>query len=280
MKIALVRGSLPGVAEEIRTDALVLRRRAFGDSDWIAVLLTQACGKVSGIARGARRSRRRFAGPVLEPFQQVTVRMTQRPASELMFLHECRLLRDHQHLASDPQVYGWACYANELTERMTADHDPCPDVYRLLVETLEAFSDAPSVEPHAHHFVLRLLEHAGWTPDFDRCGLCGAPAGAATRPILDERGSGVICARHEAERVGLDPADPRFKPSRRVIEEPLLAYLRAARSRPVAGAPAEIAALATRLLDRLLDLHLTRPLKSRAFLTHVEALGAGGRSPR
>ena len=260
------------MTKEVRTDAIVLRRRPFGDSDWIVVMLTNACGKVSGIARGARRSRRRFAGPVLDPFQQVAVRMTQRPTSELVFLHECNLIRDHQRIASDPLAYAWACYASELTERMTADHDPCPDVYRLLVVTLERFSDSAVVEPSAHHFILGLLEHAGWAPDFDRCGLCGAPADADSKPVLDERGSGVICVRHEAEKAGLSPDDPRFRPSRRIIDEPLLAYLRAARGQPVARAPAEVVALATRLLDRLLDLHLPGPLKSRSFLHHARSL--------
>ncbi len=258
--------------EEIRSNALVLRKRAFAESDLIVVLLTERAGKVSAIARGARRSRRRFAGPVLDPFQEVSVRMTRRPNAELLFLHECRLLRSHHGVAADPDCYAWANYLAELCERMVPEHDPCTDLYALLLSTLAALSSQAPAEATAHHFILGLLDRSGWNPNFDRCGLCGADGDSDISPILDERGSGIICARHEAERLGRDPNDPRFRPSRRVIEAALLEYLRAARRQAVVtGADPRITDLASALLDRLIDLHLTRPLKSRAFLAHLRA---------
>jgi DNA repair protein RecO (recombination protein O) len=256
--------------EDISSAAFVLRTRAYGESDLIAVLLTRDYGKVSGIARGARRSRRRFAGPALQPFQEVELRFARRPHSELAFLHECRILSSHHHIAADLARFAWASYVCELTERMTAERDPCTELYALFRATVEAFAAGAVAEPTAHHFILGLLDHAGWGPDFERCGICSREMSAALNPILDARGSGVICARHEAERAGQDPDDPGYRPSRRIITQPLLDYVRAARSAAAAGAP-EVASDATALLDRLVDLHLGRPLQSRRFLADVRA---------
>jgi DNA repair protein RecO (recombination protein O) len=258
--------------EDLSTEGFVLRTRAFGESDVIAVLLTRNHGKVSGIARGARRSRKRFAGPALEPFSELMVRFARRPHSDLAFLHECRILRSHHRIADELASFAWGSYVCELTERMTPERDPAPDVYALFRTTVEALGAGTDAEASAHHFILGLLDCAGWGPDFERCGVCAQAIEGALRPILDVRGSGVICARHEAERSGRDPDDPEFRPSRRVITQPLLEYVRAARCAPSpAHGDARVRADATALLDRLIDLHLGKPLNSRRFLAEIRA---------
>jgi len=255
-------------ADEIITSAFVLRSRNFGESDRILVLLTEEAGKISAIAKGARRSVRRFAGGALEPFQEIQVRLDRKPQFSLAFLHESRVLASNPALASNLDAFAWASYLTELTEVMTADRDPCRDLYELYREVISRLG-RDLIEPLAHHFVLGLLERSGWAPDFGICGICGEPVTEGSRPILDSRGSGVICARHEAEAAGLDPADERFRPSRRVIDPPLMAYVRGATlSVPDVAEPA-VGRLATALLDRLVDLHLTKPLRSRAFLKTV-----------
>jgi len=261
--------------EDISSPAFVLRTRAYGESDLIAVLLTRDYGKVSGIARGARRSRRRFAGPALQPFQEVELRFARRPHSELAFLHECRILTSHDRIAGDLRSFAWGSYVCELTERMTPERDPCADLYALFRTTVEALAAGGPTEPVAHHFILGLLDHAGWGPDFDRCGVCTRAVDGSLQPILDARGSGVICARHEAERAGHDPDDPGYRPSRRVITQPLLDYVRAARHDAAATGAPEVSSDATAQLDRLIDLHLGRPLQSRRFLADVRSGSAG-----
>ena len=257
--------------EDLSTDAFVLRTRAYGESDVIAVMLTRDHGKVAGIARGARRSRKRFAGPALEPFQELSLRFARRPYAELAFFHECRILVSHHRIADELMCFAWASYVSELTERMTPERDPCPDLYELFRRTVEKLALGIDAEPTAHHFILGLLDRAGWGPDFSRCGTCGADIDGGRQPILDPRGSGVICARHEAESSGQDPSDPSYRPSRRVLTQALLDYVRAAREDVPKIDALAVQTDATKLLDRLVDLHLARPLKSRRFLAEIRA---------
>lgn len=256
------------MTEEITTRAFVLRSRNYAESDRILVLLSEDLGKVSAIAKGARRSVKRFAGGALEPFQELMVRLDRKPQFSLAFLHESRVLGSNQRLVADLDAFAWASYLTELTEVMTADRDPCRDLYALYRDVVGRLGSEPA-EPLAHHFVLGLLERSGWAPDFGVCGLCSEPVTDESRPILDARGSGVVCARHEAEAAGLDPDDPNFRPSRRVIDPALMAYVREATLDVPAPPDPAVGRLATALLERLVDLHLGKPLRSRAFLKTI-----------
>ena len=257
--------------ESLSTEGFVLRTRAFGESDIIAVLFTRDYGKLSGIARGARRSKRRFAGPVLEPFQEIGLRFARRPHSELAFLHECSIVQSHHHIADELMSFAWASYVCELTERMVAERDPSPELYVLFRSTIETLGAGVDAESAAHHFILGLLDVAGWGPDFTRCGICDEEVTGASRPILDARGSGIVCSRHEAERLGMNHEDPSYRPTRRIITEPLLAYVRAASTAVAPDYDPRLREDATLLLDRLIDLHLSKPLKSRRFLAEIRS---------
>lgn len=255
--------------DELRSPAFLLRARPYAESDVIAVFLTADHGKISGIARGARRSRRRFGGAALQPFHELEIRYKRRPHSELVFLQESRVLTDFESLAAEVGTFAWASYLTELTEVVLPAADPCPDVYELYRATLGRLADNEPCTPTSHHFALRLLEHAGWCPDFDRCAVCSAPLGSEIRPIVDPRGGGVICARHDLERHGVDADDPAHRPSRRIIDPELLDHVRASRSAPHPEcAPATLMA-ATALLDRLIELHVPRTLRARRVLAEL-----------
>ena len=78
--------------EETVTPAVVVRTRAFGESDKIVTFLTRDLGKIAGIAKGARRSKRRFVN-VLEPFTHVDVTLRV-PRSQVRFLRSARIVED------------------------------------------------------------------------------------------------------------------------------------------------------------------------------------------
>ena len=259
--------------EELRSSAFPLRTRSYSESDVIAVLLTRDHGKLSGIARGARRSKRRFAGPALEPFHEIEVRYKRRPHSELVFLDEGRLVASFDAITARVEAFAWGSYVTELAEVVVPADEPCPGVYDLYAATLAALASGEEVEPVAQHFVLKVLEHAGWCPDFERCGICGASLASGVQPIIDPRGGGVICGRHDAERRGGDPDDATYRPSRRVIDDELLGYVRAARSAPRPDAESATLQAATALLDRLIALHVPRPLRARRVLGELTQSG-------
>ena len=82
----------------LTTPAIVLRSWSFGESDKIVSFLTESHGKLTGIAKGAKRSRKRFANS-LEPFSLVNLRFLDRAAG-LVFIQGCELVQVFKSLTA------------------------------------------------------------------------------------------------------------------------------------------------------------------------------------
>ena len=74
----------------IATPAVLLRRVDYGDFDVILTLFTEAAGKISVIAKHAKKSKKRFAG-VLELFTVLKVTCQTGRRTGLLILQEAHL---------------------------------------------------------------------------------------------------------------------------------------------------------------------------------------------
>ena len=98
------------------TDALILRTYKLGEADRIVVFLTRERGKRRGVAKNARRSRRRFGG-ALEPMTYGRVGYFEREGRELVALNYVETTRSPLS-ALDGEVLGYVSYFAELTRRV------------------------------------------------------------------------------------------------------------------------------------------------------------------
>lgn len=160
---------------ELSTPALVLRTRPYGESDRIATFITEEHGKVAGIAKGAKNSRRRFAG-TLEPFVRVRVVFRQRAAAELAFLVRCELLGVWRAYTRDLDRFAAGSYVLELTDRMVLGREAGREVYTLVHDALTLLDGGAPVDPVLRAFELHLLAATGYAPALDRCRSCGKVA--------------------------------------------------------------------------------------------------------
>src|SRR5688572_20068660 len=85
--------------ERLRTAALLLRRVVVRESDLMVELFTEHAGSWSAIARGARKSARRF--PALEPLHELAVTLDLSPGREIATLVEATIARPRLTLAAD-----------------------------------------------------------------------------------------------------------------------------------------------------------------------------------
>lgn len=239
---------------ESRTSlAIVLRWRAYGESDKIATLLTEDFGKLTGIAKGAKNSRRRFANS-LEPLARVRVYFRQKPAANLAFLESCEL-RSSTGALSEPSRFAYASYLAELSDQLTLEDDPVRGLYALLDEALGELERGPATTAFLRGFELQLLTRAGFEPQLDACTRCGRAWRGDESAHLSLHHGTVVCAgcRSNADAgVVVDPA--------------LLAHLAELKTLSLAAcrdrAFGALARDAGQVTGRLLALHLARPLRS------------------
>jgi DNA repair protein RecO (recombination protein O) len=181
-----------GVPREISTAALVLRTRPYGESDRLVTLLTEEHGKLTGIAKGAKNSRRRFAG-TLEPFLQVRATFQHRPNGDLVFLHRCELIRALRRFTQDLDRYVAGSYVLDLADRMVLGRESGADVYGLVRDTLVFLDGHGRSDTLLHVYELHLLAASGWAPELARCPSCGRDlAGLPTVYLVADRG-GFLC---------------------------------------------------------------------------------------
>jgi DNA repair protein RecO (recombination protein O) len=184
---------VPGpVPRELATPAFVLRTRPYGESDRIVTLMTEQHGKLTGIAKGAKNSRRRFGG-TLEPFVRILAVFQQRPTSDLVFLLRCELLGVWRAFTRDLDRFAAGSYVLELTDRMILGREPGREVYRLLYDALALLDGGAATDPVLRAFELHLLAATGYAPALDRCRACGVAAGEAGVLYLTVERGGFVC---------------------------------------------------------------------------------------
>lgn len=233
--------------------AIVLRWRAYGESDKIATLLSEDFGKLTGIAKGARKSRRRFANS-LEPLARVRVHFRQRPGAGLAFLESCDLLVSSEPF-SDPARFAYGSYLAELVDRLTMEDEPIRGLYDLLAEALSELERGPATAALLRAFELKLLAHAGFEPQLERCARCSRPWTSDAPVLLSTQHGTLSCPDCRSD----DDAPV-------AIATALLSVLDALKRAPLARCRNQLlgahAPAAAQFLGHLLALHLTRPLHS------------------
>ena len=127
------------------TEAVVLRLADHGEADRVVTLLTESHGKVTAVAPGARRSRRRF-GAALSPFGTGQAALRERRGQELLLLESLHADRGFPHLSQELGRFGHAAYACELCLHLCPPGEPEPDVLALLRGFLGYLDGLPIID--------------------------------------------------------------------------------------------------------------------------------------
>ncbi len=177
------------------TRALLLRRVDYGDSDLILGFFTEKLGRVSALARGARRSMKRFGGS-LEAMHTLVVRCDDLAHGDLLMLREARIAVPRTTLASDLDRMQAAGRALSWVRRVAPPRTPEPEVWTVLEKLLDRLStrlDPRSPSLHLASAGLALLAAFGWGLELGHCVRCGRPCPASAPALLDAAHGGLVC---------------------------------------------------------------------------------------
>ena len=188
------------------THALILRAVDVGESDRIVHLLVPDHGRVTAVAKGARRSTKRFSG-TLDLFNHLRVSLHRRRGSAIGRLDQAVLVRHYAPLRCDSARFALACYLLELLDRLAPEGGVRRDMQRLFRFALDSFEAISTHHPDVALrtiLELRALDALGVRPELRRCVGCG-------RELTDERvgfhvaDGGPVCAACAVRRSGLVP---------------------------------------------------------------------------
>ena len=186
----------------VRSEGIVLKTHALGDTSRIVVVYTRDLGLVRLVAKGARKSPSRF-GIALEPLSRSRFHFYFRNDRELHLLSQTDTLAATGIGMADLTRLAHAQAALELIDRLVWGEEPHAELYDLLAETLDTLAVAPETSMSAViiAFELQLAALFGYRPRLDACAGCGAPL-APERLFSPVRG-GLLCATCAASEPGL-----------------------------------------------------------------------------
>ena len=176
------------------TPAIVLRTWPFGESDKIVSFLTENHGKLTGIAKGAKRSRKRFVNS-LEPFSLVNLRFQDRAHSNLAFIVAADLTLGFKHLLTSLEKISFASYLVEITDGLIGEREENRLVFLHLKAGLTHLEEQSTSLTFLTSFELKLLKLAGYQPLLESCRRCGKERWVryATRWHFSPRDGGILC---------------------------------------------------------------------------------------
>jgi len=182
-------------AKTVEAKALLLSRVAYGEADLIVHLFTDLHGKISAMARGARRSKKRFNG-ALEPMHTLTVEMNEKPRGEFFTLKDATIFSPRTALTSDLDALTSAGHALSWVRRAAPQNTPEPQLWQAIHRTLDGLGQ---LSPHHSPdqvlgaFGLRLLEVLGWGMNLLSCVSCGKACPEDRAAWVHPERGGLMC---------------------------------------------------------------------------------------
>ena len=173
------------------SEAIVLRTYPLREADLLVTLFTRLEGKVRGVARSAKKSKRRFGG-ALEPLTYVRASYEDRERQELARLDSCEVLESP--LATEvsyPRAVALGHVA-ELLDELLPDREANDAIFRLAISVLGSLR-GPHVWMPVTYFELWITRLVGFLPEFSECLVCGRALNGH-RAFFHALADGLMCA--------------------------------------------------------------------------------------
>jgi DNA repair protein RecO (recombination protein O) len=189
------------VQAPVKTEAIVLRSIRYGEADRILHLYTPHRGRLSAIAKGARRSKSRF-GARLEPFFHVRL-VLREGRGDLYSVTAADTIEPNATIRDHAATLDAAARACDAVARLFETDDAHPEVFRLLANELGLLASDPAQGRAGNGlaFRLKLLLAAGIVPQLAACASCGEQE--HLRGFSPAAG-GVVCGSCEGAAFALD----------------------------------------------------------------------------
>ncbi|MBW2649087.1 MAG: DNA repair protein RecO [Deltaproteobacteria bacterium] len=144
-----------------KTEAFVLRFLNYGESDCIVTFFTREFGKLRGIAKGARRSKKRFSNAI-EPFSYSTLLFSRRGDGGLAIIENCDVIEHYPGIRADLEKTMTASYMIDLVDQFTAESKKSAGIFQLLDDFMKLLETGNRLEETTRFFELRLLMLSGY----------------------------------------------------------------------------------------------------------------------
>lgn len=187
----------------VRVEGIVIRAADYGEGNKIVTLATRQMGKLSVMARGAKKAQSRHAAAT-QPFTYGDYSIYK--SGQMGTLNSAELIASHRHVREQLHAAAYAAYIAEMTDRLYADGEGGGMAFEQLLAAFAALEEGKDAVIITHIMEMKMLAAAGYLPETESCVSCGRQEG----PMAASAGQGGLlcadCRRKDPAAVPLGPA--------------------------------------------------------------------------
>ncbi|MBN2182208.1 MAG: DNA repair protein RecO [Sedimentisphaerales bacterium] len=189
-----------------KDQAICIRAVDYSETSQIVTFFTKASGKIDAIAKGSKRPKSAFDGPI-EIFSHGKIVFTDTGKEKLATLTEFESGgggSGFAGLSHDLAVMNCCFFAAELLNKMTHDYDPHPELFESFLQFLQNAADRENknqISALLILFQLSLLRETGLQPVLSACANCKsqyAKRDTQYELYFSSSANGIICRDCEA----------------------------------------------------------------------------------
>lgn len=184
----------------IKTKAIVLNTLPYADSDLIVTFFSEEQGIIKGMAKGARRSRKRFAG-CFEPFNLIMLGAAVKESGGLARVDSADILDLHYGIREDLARIHAGALMLEIASLLEGSEAGSADGFLLLKAALETLDGSPDPVDLGAVFIIKYLEVSGFKLPHGFCTRCGCSI--HDKEAFYPGGYGLLCAGCAARSGGM-----------------------------------------------------------------------------
>lgn len=187
--------------------AICVRAVDYSETSQIVTFFTRANGKVSAIAKGSKRPKSRFEGPI-EILSYGKIIFSDGTREKLATLTEFEQQPGFTHVRNSLFALNCCLFATELLNSMTGDYDPHPGLFDSFLRFLQDINELQRTSGERRCtlsllilFQLSLLKEVGLIPILSYCVNCKTRyerRGTSDKFYFSSSANGLICQDCEA----------------------------------------------------------------------------------
>jgi len=242
-----------------QSEAIVLRTYPLREADLLVTLFTRAEGKLRGVAKSAKKSKRRFGG-ALEPLTHIRAYWEDKAGTDLARLDSCDVLDSPLSTRVDYERAAALAHVAEVIDELMPDREHNDAVFRLVVAALQKLQ-AGAVWLPLTYFDLWITRLTGLLPELNACMACGEALNGS-RAWFHPMQDGLMCGN-----------DKRLASTEMLAESRSLAaemFRRPLEKMGETAWPHERAADLRKYLVQLIERHIEKKLVTATMLDRID----------
>lgn len=187
--------------KSIKTTGIVIAENSLGDSDKILTILTPNVGKISCVAKGAKRPKSMLlAGSQLLCFGEYVLRKS----NDLYTIQSCDPVEIFYNIRVDLEKLNYAATLIKIITDVTTENQNNYYILKLFLNTLYVISESDkNLDFIISVFKMRLLKILGYSPNVNECVSCGEKEDLSAFSIKDDGFKCSACGKQDKSAINL-----------------------------------------------------------------------------